>query len=49
MKYDVVRYFADPRDCEIVKQGLTLAEAQAHCCREDTHGDTWFDGYVPSE
>jgi len=28
-----------------VKTGLTLEEAQAHCQREDTHGDGWFDGY----
>lgn len=28
-----------------IKEGLTLAEAQEHCQREDTHGEGWFDGF----
>lgn len=30
---------------KVIKKGLTLEEAQAHCHREDTHGKGWFDGY----
>ena len=30
---------------ETIVRGLTLEQAQAHCQREDTHGDGWFDGY----
>ena len=45
--YRVVRFYRDsfltPR--EYVSSGLSLEEAQAHCRREDTHGDGWFDGY----
>lgn len=42
--YRIVRFrFKGQR--EIIKTGLSLEEAQAHCSREDTHGPGWFDGY----
>jgi hypothetical protein len=45
MTYSIVRFFRDDRDTETVVRGLTLAQAQAHCNREDSRGDGWFDGY----
>lgn len=42
--YSIVR-FRFEGDNEVIETGLTLEEAQAHCRREDTHGDGWFDGY----
>ena len=48
--YRIVRFrFNQPS--RTVRTGLTLAEAQAHCSREDTHGtdrhgNRWFDGYT---
>ena len=42
--YSIVRYHKH-RDNRVIKKGLTLEQAQAHCQREDTHGDQWFDGY----
>lgn len=44
MTYKIVR-FKFQGDNETIATGLTLDEAQAHCQREDTHGDGWFDGY----
>ena len=42
--YRVIRFsMTEPK--EEIKDGLTLEEAQAHCSREDTHGEGWFDGY----
>ena len=46
--YKIVRFCFDendPQNKSVIKTGLSLAEAQAHCEREDTHGDGWFDGY----
>lgn len=42
--YMIIR-FTFNESTRIVKRGLTLAQAQAHCQREDTHGEGWFDGY----
>lgn len=46
--YRIVRFTFDedhPDNHRTIRHGLTLEEAQAHCQREDTHGDGWFDGY----
>jgi hypothetical protein len=29
----------------VIKSGLTLEQAQAHCEDPATSGDGWFDGY----
>ena len=43
--YLIWRFYQDDRPRELVTTVETLAEAQTHCRREDTHGDGWFDGY----
>jgi hypothetical protein len=43
--YKIVRMYRDSYKHSTIKRGLTLEEAQAHCSREDTHGDGWLDGY----
>lgn len=42
--YKIIRFRLEGEN-ETIERGLTLKEAQAHCRREDTHGDGWFDGY----
>ena len=48
--YKIIRFYKNPihpEDQMIVKTGLTEAEAQEHCQREDTHEEgVWFDGYT---
>ena len=44
--YKIIRFRRDEAGkAEVIATGLTLEEAQAHCRREDTAGDGWFDGY----
>lgn len=51
--YKIVRFHRDdssPEHGRIIRTGLTLAEAQEHCNRDDTRrsdaeGVLWFDGY----
>lgn len=45
MTYKIIRFRIDA-DSEVIKTGLSFEEAQAHCRREDTHGEGWFDGYA---
>ena len=42
--YNIVR-FTFGKDSEVVQEGLTLEEAQAHCQEDNTHGEGWFDAY----
>lgn len=47
--YKIVRMYADPNHAwhrTVIDTGLSLAEAQAHCRRDDTReSGVWFDGY----
>lgn len=45
LTYRIVRY-ALWEFPQVIKTGLSLQEAQAHCQRDDTHGDGWFDAFV---
>ena len=45
MTYKIVRFRYNGAT-RVIKRGLTLEEAQAHCRRPDTRGPDWFDGYT---
>ena len=46
--YSIIRFYQNASS-EIMSSGWTLEEAQAHCNREYTRGEGWFDGYTLSE
>lgn len=49
--YKVIRFYKSGTR-RTVRKGMTLADAQAHCQREDTHKKkkdgtvVWFDGFT---
>ena len=43
-RYKIVRFFQNKPE-KIIKENVSLPEAQAHCEKESTHGPGWFDGY----
>lgn len=44
--YQIVRFYHDgTHRRRVIKKGLTLEEAQAHCGLAVTSGFGWFDGY----
>jgi len=39
--YKIIRFYEDPdRHCRVVRKGLTLQEAQAHCVDPETSSST---------
>jgi hypothetical protein len=42
--YRIIRFHEDGRP-RTIRNGVTLADAQAHCSDPKTHGPGWFDGY----
>lgn len=51
--YRIVRFYADDRPERVIEEGVTLAEAQAHCNDKSTSGEDengrYFDGYREEE
>jgi hypothetical protein len=44
--YRIVRFYRNkPGKNRVIKEGLTLEQAQAHCQDPKTAGKGWFDGY----
>lgn len=44
--YRIVRYSRHTGGHRrVIRNNVTLTEAQTHCARKDTSGDNWFDGF----
>ena len=43
--YKIVKFVRDGEN-EVVKEGLTLEEAQEYCNDNKTQGEGWFCGYT---
>ena len=43
--YVVIRFKQDEPN-EVLVRGLTREQAIAHCSREDSKGEGWFDGWT---
>ena len=54
--YDIIRYYHPDGGgrFQLIKEGLSLAEAQKHCqdpetsCKDGPTTNWWFDGYIES-
>lgn len=45
--YNIYRFYAADKASELIKSGVTLEEAQAHCSDPKTRkAGKWFDGYT---
>jgi len=44
MTYKIIRFRFKGKN-KVIKRGLTLEQAQAHCNDPTTEGWGWFDGY----
>ena len=42
--YEIIRFRFNGNN-KVLKKGLTLEQAQAHCNNEKSAGNGWFDGY----
>jgi hypothetical protein len=46
MSYKIIRFYRNDRKPKVMRKGLTLKEAQAHCNDPATRKEgVWFDGY----
>jgi len=46
MTYKIVRRYRDlNKRSRVIKRGLTLSDAMAHCKRADTQTPRYFDGF----
>lgn len=43
--YRIIRYYKISARRRVIRNNITLTEAQNHCHRPDTKGPGWFDGY----